>query len=303
MATNGQTTAMAKREKGLMEYQSGGQQVQLSPTMVRQYLVSGNKPVTEQEVILFMSLCRAYKLNPWLRDAYLIKYSEKLPAAMVVSKYAYAKRAERHPQYRGFLAGVVVLGAGGDFVYRAGALVAQGEELIGGWAEVTRGDRDHPIRSEVALHEYLGTKPIWKNQQKVGEEPTEMWTKKPGTMIRKVAVVQAWREAFPEEYAGLYSEEEMPPHDPPRERLTPDQQVAGLLGAVAAEPTAELPPAQQGEVIDAELKEEVPITPAPGSPLTAAVQAAKKKRESKKGNGERSQKLDPIKPAGPSPPL
>lgn len=34
------------------------------------------------------------------------------------------------------------------------------------------------------------------------------WSKKPATMIRKVALVQALREAFPKTFGGLYSAEE-----------------------------------------------------------------------------------------------
>ena len=40
-----------------------------------------------------------------------------------------------------------------------------------------------------------------------------MWKEKPKTMIRKVAIVQTFREAFPDELGGLYSEEEMPEFD------------------------------------------------------------------------------------------
>ena len=36
-----------------------------------------------------------------------------------------------------------------------------------------------------------------------------MWASKPGTMIRKVAVAQALREAFPEANSQLYAPEEM----------------------------------------------------------------------------------------------
>ena len=39
------------------------------------------------------------------------------------------------------------------------------------------------------------------------------WKQMPGTMIRKVALVQALREAIPEEFSGLYSPEEMPVDD------------------------------------------------------------------------------------------
>jgi hypothetical protein len=36
------------------------------------------------------------------------------------------------------------------------------------------------------------------------------WKVMPGTMIRKVALVQSLREAFPDEFGGMYSPEEMP---------------------------------------------------------------------------------------------
>src|SRR5690606_10607607 len=39
------------------------------------------------------------------------------------------------------------------------------------------------------------------------------WKEMPATMIRKVALVQALREAIPEEFGGLYSPEEMPIDD------------------------------------------------------------------------------------------
>ena len=35
-----------------------------------------------------------------------------------------------------------------------------------------------------------------------------MWSGKPATMIRKVALSQALREAFPDSYSGLYTAEE-----------------------------------------------------------------------------------------------
>jgi hypothetical protein len=36
-----------------------------------------------------------------------------------------------------------------------------------------------------------------------------MWTEKPATMIRKVAIVQTLRESFPEDFQNCYMEEEM----------------------------------------------------------------------------------------------
>ena len=34
-----------------------------------------------------------------------------------------------------------------------------------------------------------------------------MWAKKPGTMIRKVALVQALRESFPSSFGGVFNDE------------------------------------------------------------------------------------------------
>ena len=36
-----------------------------------------------------------------------------------------------------------------------------------------------------------------------------LWADKPATMIRKVALVQALREAYPEMYAGVYDSSEI----------------------------------------------------------------------------------------------
>jgi phage recombination protein Bet len=257
------TQAMQKQENGIMNYQVSGQQITLSPQIVRQWLVSGDKPVTDSEVMLFMALCKANALNPFVRDAFLVKYSDKFPAAMVVSKYAYAKRAEHHPHYAGFKAGVVLRSGEGVLVYREGAIVADGEELIGGWAEVYRSDRQHPIRSEISVEEYTQMKPIWGNGQKVGEEPNEMWTKKRGTMCRKVALVQAWREAFPEEYAGIYSEEEMPTFDAPKDVRPVTDQVHDILAATKAEPQALPEPTIIDSVPEAKVEEQPAAAPAP----------------------------------------
>ena len=64
-----------------------------------------------------------------------------------------------------------------------------------------RRDRSHSFRSEVSFEEYAGKK-------KDGTLNSQ-WSKKPATMIRKVAMVQALREAFPQSFAGMYVAEEM----------------------------------------------------------------------------------------------
>ena len=74
--------------------------MELSPQIVRDYLVSGDKErVSMQEIVMFINLCKFNGLNPWLREAYCIKYGNE-PATMVTGKEAFEKRAENHPPAR-----------------------------------------------------------------------------------------------------------------------------------------------------------------------------------------------------------
>lgn len=155
---------------------------------------------TDQEAYTFMQLCKAQNLNPFLREAYLVKYGDEA-ATIITGKDTFTKRADRLPQYDGFKAGIVVLSQA-QIVHREGSLLISGERLIGGWAEVFRKDRGQSFRNEVSLSEY-------ERKKKDGSLMSN-WRLMPATMIRKVALVQSLREAFPDEFGGMYSPEEMP---------------------------------------------------------------------------------------------
>lgn len=175
--------------------------ISLSSKIVKEYLVSGGGDVTDQEVKLFIALCSAQKLNPLIREAYIIKFGS-LPATTVVSKDVYQKRANKNPNYKGKKAGIIVLDKDNNIVYRQGTFyLKEIEKLVGGWCEVYREHTDIPERIEVSMEEYVGKK---KDGSVNGQ-----WLGKPATMIRKVAVAQALREAFTEDYQGMYIPEEM----------------------------------------------------------------------------------------------
>jgi len=71
------------QKTALIEYDTDHGKVKLSPAIVKRYLVSGKAElVSDTEVIMFMQLCRYQGLNPFLREAYLIKYGSS-PATMV----------------------------------------------------------------------------------------------------------------------------------------------------------------------------------------------------------------------------
>lgn len=182
-----------KSALALAEFSTETGQV-LNAETVKNYLVSGNGNVSDQEVLMFIELCKAQKLNPFIREAYLIKFGTS-PANIVVGKDVFVKRAYRNPSFKGFKAGIAILKTDGSIDYREGSMKAPKEELIGGWCEVYLSDKEFPIRSEVSVEEYSKSQATWKQM--------------PCVMIRKCAIVTALREAFPEDLQGCYDSAEM----------------------------------------------------------------------------------------------
>ena len=70
-----------------VSYKVGGIDIHLDPDTVVNYLVSGDpNTVTLQEIVLFMQLCKAQGLNPFTREAYLVKYKSDSPAQVIVGR-------------------------------------------------------------------------------------------------------------------------------------------------------------------------------------------------------------------------
>lgn len=191
----GNSLATTSQESNFITYEAGGEQVRISPSMIKKYLVAGNGAVTDQEVTMFLSLCKFQHLNPFIREAYLIKYGNSGPATMVVGKEVLLKRAMRSGKFKGLQGGIIVLNNKGELAEREGTFILDSEKLVGGWAKVYIVGYETPFYSSVSMKEYSTGK--------------SNWTSKPATMIRKVAVAQALREAFPEEMSGLYDQTEI----------------------------------------------------------------------------------------------
>lgn len=170
----------------------GGQAIQVTADDVRRTFCAN---ATDQEVQQFLALCATQRLNPWTKEAYLVKYGSG-PASILTSRSAIQKRADANPDYEGTELGVVVLTAQGDVEHRPGEACykALGETLLGGWARAYRKGR-RPYYSEVPMAEYSTGK--------------SNWAKMPGTMITKVAEMHALRGAFPQDFQGMYAPEEM----------------------------------------------------------------------------------------------
>ena len=180
----------------MIKYESAFGSVELTPDTVKNYLVKGNGAVTDQEVGLFIKLCQGQRLNPFVQgEAYLIKFGTQ-PAQMVIGYDTYKRRAEENPNYLYMESGIVVQ-RGNQIVKKDGACLYPTEVLIGGWCRVhkARNNREVLTFKEVSFSEYNKGNAIWKE--------------KPCTMIEKVAISQALREAFPKDYEGLYTSAEI----------------------------------------------------------------------------------------------
>ena len=143
-----------RRQNQLMTFTVGNEEVKLSPAIVKNYLVNGNGNITDQEINYFMHLCRARKLNPFVKEVYLIKYGTQ-PAAMVVSRDALEKRAIKHKDYNGKKTGLWILKKDtGELEKRDGTIyVKSKEEIIGAWCTVYRKNWENPVTVEVNFDE------------------------------------------------------------------------------------------------------------------------------------------------------
>ncbi|MGE6671022.1 phage recombination protein Bet [Bacillus altitudinis] len=169
-----------------------GEEVKLTGNTVKTYLVRGNADVTDQEVVMFINLCKYQKLNPFLNEAYLVKFKGS-PAQIIVGKEAFMKRAENKEEFAGIRAGIIVE-RDGEMVDIEGAIKLPNDKLLGGWATVYRKDRETPTPVRISFDEFSKGQSTWKTM--------------PMNMIRKTAIVNALREAFPNSLGNMYTDEE-----------------------------------------------------------------------------------------------
>lgn len=211
----------------LAKYETDGGLVTITDVDVKRVLCD-NPNVTDSEMKLFVELCKAQKLNPFTREAHLVKYGQN-PATFIVGKDVFTKRAQRNPRFKGFEAGLSLSTKDGRMIRREGSMTLPGEKIVGGWCRVHVDGYEVPMFDEVSFDEYAG--------RKRDGSLNSTWRGKSGTMIRKVAIVHALREAFPDDLAGLYDSSEMQVEEPPQGpaeasveavEAAPDEQVEHL---------------------------------------------------------------------------
>ena len=206
----------------------------LTSQIVRKYL-DPKGTATDEELAYFIAQAKVQNLNPFTKEIYFIKYGNQ-PAQVVTAKSAFEKKADSHPQFDGKEAGVIYL-QDGEVKYSRGAFIPKGAEILGGWAKVYRKDRTYPTETEVSFEEYDNSKirarvkeltqqgkdityPVMSSYGKqIGENN---WDTMPCVMIRKVALVSAYREAFPAELGSNYEADEIKFDNMPRD-VTPHE--------------------------------------------------------------------------------
>lgn len=231
-------------EKGLRKYKlDNGDEIEISYNSVYNDLVVGDKQkITQQDLEKFIRLCLHNRLNPYLKEAYLIKYGDK-PAQIIVSKEALFKRADTCEAYDGIQAGIIVE-MNGEIVELEGCFLPSNAKLLGGWAKVYRSDRKFPIVAKVNLEEY--------------DKKQSIWNEKKSTMICKVAKVQALREAFSDKLGAMYTAEEQgmplaPTNEPKPIELKQTNKVINIEPKPAVQiPVMEEPKQEEVEVINDE---------------------------------------------------
>lgn len=138
---------------------------------------------TDKEIIMFLQIAKLNQLNYFKREIYLVKYKEGTPASILTGYEVYLKRAERSGKYLGFK--VWIEGTVPD---------------MKACIEVRHKDWNEPLFHEVDYSEYVQMKWDKDTRKRV---PNKFWKEKPKTMLKKVAISQGLRFAFPDELAGL----------------------------------------------------------------------------------------------------
>ena len=153
-----------------------------------EYLASMGNTLPEDKRKMFIELAQAFRLNPFKREIYAVGYGDKWN--IITGYEVYLKRAE----------GIGLLDGWETEV------TGEGEDLAV-TVVINRKDWSKPFKHTVYYREVCQYTTD-KNGKLI---PNKVWAKQPIFMTKKVAISQAFRLCFPDDFAGMpYAEEEMP---------------------------------------------------------------------------------------------
>ena len=144
-------------------------EVKLSVEEIRKYIAP---KATEKELYMFLNICNSYGLNPFKREIHFVKYGDN-PGQTIVGYEVYLKRAERTGQLDGWNV----------------KIIDKGKETERAEVTIHRKDQKHPL--------------VWEAFRSEFDKKQSTWKVMPQFMLKKVAVAQGFRLAFPIEMGGM----------------------------------------------------------------------------------------------------
>lgn len=175
------------------------------------------KDTNDDEFNLFMEACRRYGLDPFRRQISAIvfnkKNDEKRQLAIIVNRDGYRVIAQRCKNYRPATEPAEIEYAEG----LKGPTNPKGivRAVVRLWQQDNRGEW-FPVAGEAYWDEFAPVKEEWaENPQSRKREPTGKfyldgkWPQMPALMLTKCAEAQALRAGWPDQFGGLYVEEEL----------------------------------------------------------------------------------------------
>lgn len=180
-------------------------QGQVGEAVLLDYLKTLGTNLPDNMAKQFLHIAKAFNLNPFKREIYAIPYkkwnsntrTEELTLSIVTGYETYIRRAERSNQLSGWS------------VTTTGSIE---KKTIAGYQnkpkDVWRGD----LKAIVTIHRKDFQHPfIWEVEWDEYTQDNQMWGEKPKTMLKKVAITQAFRMCFSEQTDGLpYTSDELP---------------------------------------------------------------------------------------------
>lgn len=153
------------------------------------------KGATNAEFAMYLAHAQSTGLNPFKKELWFIK--TRGGVQLMTGINGFAAIANSNPEYDGIEVNT-------DY--------DESGKPIRSVALCYRKDRKFPSKGTAIFAEDKGQSPIW--------------TTRPTVMLEKVAKARAWREAFPQQLNGIYSQEEIE-----RENDTDDQNETDALNA------------------------------------------------------------------------
>lgn len=170
---------------------------------LKMYLDTAAPGLSEKEAFGFLEVAKSYGLNPFKREIYAVPFKDKSGSShiSILTGYeVYLKRAERTGLLDGFE------------VETKGSLIDREIEKYGRKTTSKFSNPDNPAMAIVTIYRKDRTKAFrWSVDFDEYTQHNSMWDSKPMTMLKKVALSQAFRLCFPDELGGMpYTQDEMP---------------------------------------------------------------------------------------------